>query len=32
MFILGMVIRAAVIYYSAKFVVFLFKAIADHGY
>ena len=32
MFILGMVIRAAAIYYVAKLVVFLFKAMADHGY
>ena len=32
MFIVEMIIRAAVIYYAAKFVVFLFKAMADHGY
>ena len=32
MFFVGMLIRAAVIYYGAKFVVFLFKAMADHGY
>ena len=32
MFVAGMVIRIAVIYYAAKFVVFLFKAMADHGY
>ena len=32
MFILGMLIRIAVIYYAAKFVVFIFKAMADHGY
>lgn len=32
MFVVGMVIRAAVIYCAAKFVVFLFRAIADHGY
>ena len=32
MFIVGMFIRAAVIYYAAKFVVFLFSAMADHGY
>ena len=32
MFILGMLIRATVIYYAAKFVVFLFSAMADHGY
>ena len=32
MFILGMVIRIAAIYYSAKFVVFLFKAMYEHGY
>ena len=30
MFFVGMIIRAAAIYYAAKFVVFLFKAIADH--
>ena len=32
MFVLGMIIRAAAIYYAAKFVLFLFKAMADHGY
>ena len=32
MFVLGMLIRAAIIYCGAKFVVFLFKAMADHGY
>ena len=32
MFVLGMLIRAAAIYYAAKFVVFIFKAMADHGY
>ena len=32
MFFVGMIIRAAIIYYAAKFVVFLFKAMADHGY
>ena len=32
MFILGMVIRAAAIYCAAKFVVFLFKAMYEHGY
>ena len=32
MFILEMIIKAAAIYYAAKFVVFLFKAMADHGY
>ena len=32
MFILGMLIRAAAIYYAARFVVFLFRAMADHGY
>ena len=32
MFVAGMLIRAAAIYYSAKFVVFLFRAMADHGY
>ena len=32
MFVLGMLIRAAAIYYAAKFVVFLFRAMADHGY
>ena len=32
MFFVGMIIRAAAIYCGAKFVVFLFKAIADHGY
>lgn len=32
MFILEMIIRAAAIYYAAKFVVFLFRAMVDHGY
>ena len=32
MFIVGMFIRAAIIYYAAKFVVVLFRAMADHGY
>lgn len=32
MFILGMVIRAAAIYYAAKLVVFLFRAMYEHGY
>ena len=32
MFIASMVIRAAAIYYAAKFVVFLFKAMYEHGY
>ena len=32
MFIVEMVIRAAIIYYAAKFVLFLFKAMVDHGY
>ena len=32
MFVLGMVIRAVIIYYAARFVVFLFKAMAEHGY
>ena len=32
MFVFGMLIRTAAIYYAAKFVVFLFKAMYDHGY
>lgn len=32
MFILEMIIRAAAIYYGARFVVFLFKAMYEHGY
>ena len=32
MFVVGMLIRAAAIYYAAKFVVFLFRAMDDHGY
>ena len=32
MFVLGMIIRAAAIYYAAKFVVFLFRSMYDHGY
>ena len=32
MFVVGMIIRIAVIYYAAKFVVFLFKAMYEHGY
>ena len=32
MFIVGMFIRAAIIYYLSKFVVFLFRAMYEHGY
>ena len=32
MFILGMLIRAAAIYYLSKFVVFLFIEMEKHGY
>ena len=32
MFFVEMIIRAAAIYYTAKFVVFLFVSMADHGY
>ena len=32
MFVVGMIIRAAVIYYAAKFVVFLFREMEKHGY
>ena len=32
MFVVEMIIRIAIIYCAAKFVVFLFKAMADHGY
>ena len=32
MFVVEMIIRAAIIYYAAKFVVFLFKAMDEHGY
>ena len=32
MFVLGMIIRAATIYCAARFVVFLFKAMYEHGY
>lgn len=32
MFVVGMLIRAAIIYCAARFVVFLFKAMVDHGY
>ena len=32
MFIVGMVIRIAIIYCAARFVVFLFKAMYEHGY
>ena len=32
MFFVGMIIRAAAIYYLSKFVVFLFKAMYEHGY
>lgn len=32
MLIVEMIIRIAAIYYAAKFVVFLFRAMADHGY
>ena len=32
MFVLGMVIRLAALYYMIKFIIFLFRAMADHGY
>ena len=32
MFFVGMIIRFAAIYYAAKLVVFLFKAMYEHGY
>lgn len=32
MFVVEMIIRAAIIYCAAKFVVFLFVAMVDHGY
>lgn len=32
MFVVGMIMRVAIIYYAAKFVLFLFSAMADHGY
>lgn len=32
MFVVGMIIRAAIIYCGARFVVFLFKAMYEHGY
>ena len=32
MFVLGMVIRIAAIYYLSKFVVFLFREMGKHGY
>ena len=32
MLIVEMIIRIAAIYYAAKFVVFLFVSMADHGY
>ena len=32
MFIIGMFIRIAAIYYLSKFVVFLFREMEKHGY
>ena len=32
MFYVGMLIRFVVLYYMVKFVIFLFRAMADHGY
>ena len=32
MFVLGMLIRFAALYYMIKFIIFLFRAMADHGY
>lgn len=32
MFVVGMIIRVAIIYCAARFVVFLFKAMYEHGY
>lgn len=32
MFVVGMIIRVAIIYYAARFVVSLFKAMYEHGY
>ena len=32
MFVVEMVIRAAIIYYLSKFVVFLFREMEKHGY
>ena len=32
MFIVGMFIRLAALYYMIKFIVFLFRAMDDHGY
>lgn len=32
MFIIGMFIRLVILYFAVKFIVFLFEAMADHGY
>ena len=32
MFIVGMIIRLIALYYAVKFIIFLFRAMADHGY
>ena len=32
MFIIGMCIRLVILYYMIKFIIFLFRAMADHGY
>ena len=32
MFIVGMFIRIAVLYYMVKFVIFLFQAMDEHGH
>lgn len=32
MFIIGMCIRLVALYYMIRFIIFLFRAMADHGY
>lgn len=32
MFIVGMFIRFAALYYMVKFIIFLFRAMDEHGY
>ena len=32
MFIVGMFIRLAILFYMVKFIIFLFRAMDEHGY
>lgn len=32
MFIVGMIIRLVILFYMVKFIIFLFRAMDEHGY